>query len=100
MSRFKLSREQRIEAQEILEQVCANDDTLEDLIYELIFLRNMEIKVSTTNAHGRDLVWPACDKSRLFAELTGRTSLRNEDLYHIKELGYTITVENSPKGEK
>ena len=40
MSRFKLSREQRIEAQEILEQVCDNDDTLEDLIYELIFLRN------------------------------------------------------------
>lgn len=49
------------------------------------------IYVTVRNVYGNDLVYPACEKSRLLAELAGRKTLTPSDLRTIRELGYDVT---------
>ena len=57
----------------------------------------MEIKVKLKNVYGQDLVYPACSKSKLFAEIAGTTTLTPETLSKIMFLGYEVINEQPTK---
>ena len=50
----------------------------------------MEIKVKLKNVYGQDLVYPACSKAKLFAQIAGTTTLTPETLSKIMFLGYEV----------
>ena len=52
----------------------------------------MTILVEVKNVYGNRTVYPACDKSRLLAALTGNRTLTVDAIETIKRLGYTIQV--------
>ena len=52
----------------------------------------MEIKVKLKNVYGQDLVYPACSKAKLFAQIAGTTTLTPETLSKITLLGYGVNV--------
>lgn len=56
----------------------------------------MEILVRIKNVYGTDLVYPVCDKAKIFARLAAQKTLTDWTITQIKELGYTIKVE-TPK---
>jgi hypothetical protein len=49
-----------------------------------------KIYVTIRNVYGNDTIYPACDKSRLLAELAGHKTLTRADLRTIRELGYEV----------
>ena len=40
--------------------------------------------------YGATRAYPACDTSRIFADMLGRKTLTKADLSHIERLGYAI----------
>lgn len=50
----------------------------------------MTIQVSIKSVYGRECVYPACDKAKLFAALAGQKTLSEAHLHLIKQLGYKI----------
>ena len=52
----------------------------------------MTIKVTIRNVYGNELIYPACDKAKAFAHLTGNKTLSHYNVETIKRLGYTIEV--------
>ncbi len=48
------------------------------------------IYVTIKNVYGNELVYPACEKAKLFAKLAGHTTLTQHDVKTIKELGYKL----------
>lgn len=52
----------------------------------------MNITVRVTNNYGVTVVYPACDKSRLLAQLAGTRTLTSHALKTIAALGYSIEV--------
>jgi hypothetical protein len=50
----------------------------------------MNIQVETRSVYGNELVYPVCDRAKLFAKLTKTKTLNSQDLRNIKDLGYTI----------
>ena len=58
----------------------------------------MNIKVKIKNIYGKELIYPVCEKAKLFANLIGNITLGEIDGYNedkinlIKELGYSIEV--------
>ena len=50
------------------------------------------LKVKIRNVYGKDLVYPVCNKSKLFALLTNSQTLSDGARRTIKELGYTFEV--------
>lgn len=57
----------------------------------------MEIKVKIKSVFGNELIYPACDKASIFADLCGTKTLNRSDLSNIEKLGYSIQVENAYK---
>ena len=56
----------------------------------------MEISVRITNSYGSrktGVFYPACDFSRIFANIAGRATLTDRCIEHIKNLGITVNVE-------
>jgi len=53
----------------------------------------MQITVKIKNVYGNDLVYPICEKSKIFALISGNKTLTDETIQLIKELGYGINVE-------
>ena len=54
----------------------------------------MEITVKVKSQYGKEeVVYPACDTSRLFAQLAGTVTLTPEARSIIKQLGYSIKVD-------
>lgn len=51
-----------------------------------------KLKVKIRNVYGKDLVYPVCNKSKLFALLTNSQTLSDGARRTIKELGYTFEV--------
>lgn len=51
-----------------------------------------EIKVTIKSVYGNELIYPACETSEIFANLTRKLTLDAKDIEKIKQLGYTITV--------
>ena len=50
------------------------------------------IYVTVKNVYGNDLVYPACDDSRAFAQLTNSKTFNANQLHTIRALGYNIVV--------
>lgn len=50
----------------------------------------MSITVTIKTVYGNDLIYPACEKSRLFAELAGSKTLTPAALKKIEALGYSV----------
>ncbi len=50
------------------------------------------LKVKIRNVYGQDLVYPACESSKLFALLTNSQTLPERVRRIIKQLGYKIEV--------
>ena len=51
-----------------------------------------KIQVTIKNNYGRDVIYPACKDSELFAMIAGTKTLSREVLTAIKALGYTVEV--------
>lgn len=50
----------------------------------------MEILVEVKTVYGNQVIYPACDKSRIFAEMLNQKTLTHRDLCKIESLGFTI----------
>jgi hypothetical protein len=53
----------------------------------------MQITVKITKNYGRQVVYPVCDTAKLLSRLAGHTTLTNDDLHIIKQLGYELVIE-------
>lgn len=54
----------------------------------------MQIKVQIKSVFGRDVIYPACEKAEGFCKLIGQKSLTDQQVKHIKDLGYQVVVES------
>jgi hypothetical protein len=60
---------------------------------------NTELIVEPKSVYGETRIYPKCEKSKLFAQLLGQTTLTPSNIQHIIRLGYTIKAEyTEPKG--
>ncbi len=53
----------------------------------------MEILVSVKSVYGQELIYPICDKAKLFAAMTNTKTLTKSTVNYIKQLGYKIIIE-------
>ena len=53
----------------------------------------MQITVKIKNVYGEDKVYPVSDEAILFACIAGTTTLTSSTINMIKQLGYSIWVE-------
>jgi len=51
------------------------------------------LHVTVKNVYGNRLVYPACEASKIFARISGKTTLTDSTLYEIRLLGYRIEVD-------
>ena len=56
----------------------------------------MQLIVEKKSVYGNQLVYPVCDKAKLFANISGNKTLLPEVIEDIKKLGYNLTT----KGEQ
>lgn len=56
----------------------------------------MEIVVHIKDVYGSTLVYPVCEKAKLFAKLAGTKTLTREALGHIAALGYNARLSFNP----
>ena len=59
-------------------------------------IKNMpsfELRVSVEHHHGTRRVYPECMKAQLFADLAGTSTLTDNAIDTIKQLGYKFKVE-------
>ena len=52
----------------------------------------MRITVEVKSSYGSDLVYPACETSRMLAELIGAKTFTPAKLAIIRRLGYEVTA--------
>lgn len=55
----------------------------------------MTITIEIRSIYGQPRAYPACDKSRIFADLLGTKTLTRANLRHIEALGYRIETVSS-----
>jgi hypothetical protein len=48
------------------------------------------VLVRVTDVYGKRVVYPVCDKAKLFASIAGTKTLTDSTLMYIKKLGYTL----------
>jgi hypothetical protein len=53
---------------------------------------NTSIQIEIKTVYGNETIYPACETSKLFAELTGKKTLSRVNISVIKQLGYSVTV--------
>lgn len=59
-----------------------------------------QLFVEVKQVYGKDTIYPACDDSKLFCQLTGRKTFTDADVRYIKALGYAFEVKTPTlKGE-
>jgi len=52
----------------------------------------MEFLVEVKNVYGSEKIYPACEKSKLLAAMTGAKTLTNKVISFGKKLGFTFKV--------
>jgi len=58
----------------------------------------MQITVQIKSIYGVQAIYPACEASRLFADIAGTKTLTRAAVAKIKALGYAVTVkQNEPQ---
>lgn len=55
----------------------------------------MSIKVQVRSVYGNEVIYPICEKAKLFARLAGTKTLTWQAVQTIKALGYTVAVEQN-----
>ena len=50
------------------------------------------VTVSVRRIYGLPVIYPACEASRLFADIAGTKTLTRAAVAKIKDLGYAVTV--------
>lgn len=55
----------------------------------------MQVLVEFKTVYGQQLIYPACEKSRLFAAMANQKTLTQREVDLIKRLGYTVNVTHS-----
>lgn len=55
----------------------------------------MSIQVQVKSVYGNEVVYPVCDKAKLFAKLAGTRTLTTASIEVIKALGYTLEVQQN-----
>lgn len=53
----------------------------------------MSITVQIKNVYGNQVVYPVCETACTLARLAGHKTLTSYDIQQVKQLGYTINVE-------
>lgn len=51
------------------------------------------ITVQVKDVYGKEVIYPLCPDSIIFCELLNQKTLTENNIYHIKKLGYTVLVE-------
>ncbi len=52
----------------------------------------MELLVEVKNVYGNERVYPACDKSKVLAHMTGASTLTDKVISDAKKLGFTFKI--------
>jgi len=52
----------------------------------------MTITVEIKIVYGQQLIYPACEKSNIFAGIAGKKTLSKADLANIRALGFTVAI--------
>lgn len=50
------------------------------------------LHVRVMDVYGKRVVYPVCDKAKVFASIAGTKTLTDSTLMYIKKLGYTLHV--------
>jgi len=58
----------------------------------------MQILVAIRNVYGNQLIYPVCERAKMFAKLAGRKTLSEADCDVIRALGFEICVETPKLG--
>ncbi len=53
-------------------------------------MTNNTIHVKEKNVYGNDLVYPVCDKAKLFAQIAGSKTLTEQTLTCIVKMGFMV----------
>jgi hypothetical protein len=54
--------------------------------------KTMELIVEKKSVYGNQLIYPVCNKAKLFASISGNKTLLPEVIEDIKKLGYKLTT--------
>lgn len=54
----------------------------------------MIITVQIKSNYGKEAIYPVCQKALSFAAIAGKQTLSRNDIAHIKDIGFTVNVEN------
>jgi len=57
----------------------------------------MNIYVNERSVYGNTMVYPACDKAKVFANIAGTKTLTFETIAEIKNLGYDVLIQKRDK---
>lgn len=52
----------------------------------------MKIKLETRKSYGHERTYPACETSKMLAELRGKPCFDEAAMAILKRLGYTLTI--------
>jgi hypothetical protein len=53
----------------------------------------MNITVRVTNNFGNRAIYPVCNDAQTFAELAGTTTLTDDSIRLVKDLGYEVQIQ-------
>lgn len=53
-----------------------------------------ELVVLIKNVYGQELIYPACEKSMIFAQIAGDKTLTEKNVNLLKKAGFTFKVKN------
>ena len=68
--------------------------TKDDLAFnQRVLDAQKKLIVRRQNVFGNELIYPVCDKAKVFAIISGNKTLLPEVIDNIKKLGYTLTTE-------
>jgi hypothetical protein len=56
------------------------------------FATKPDIYVELKTNYGKQTIYPYCESAKSFCSLLGQTTLTEQDIQHIKSLGYDIHV--------
>ncbi len=59
----------------------------------------LRIEVEIKSVYGKYLLYPICEKAKIFADLVGTKTLSARDIGRIKKLGYTVFSVSERIGE-
>jgi hypothetical protein len=60
--------------------------------YEAGLKAGKQIVILAKEVYGRQMFYPVCDTSRLFAAIADRATLSEVNVRRIRQLGYEVTV--------